>query len=79
MDSDSLIPADSLPVSGYEVLQLQQTVFTVFHHFLCVQMLHQARQDPANTNIRCVLKQKFTLLSTNVKEKTMFLHNKLPK
>lgn len=41
---------DSLPVSGYKVLQLQQPVFTVLHHFLCVQVLHQARQDPARNH-----------------------------
>lgn len=39
----------SLPVSGDEVLQLQQPVFTVLHHLLSVQMLHQTRQDPARS------------------------------
>lgn len=38
--------ADSLPVSGDEVLQLQQSVLTVLHHLVRVQMFHQAGQDP---------------------------------
>ena len=41
------VDSDSLPVPGYEILQLQQPVLTVLHHLLCVQMLHQTRQDPA--------------------------------
>lgn len=41
---------DSLPVSGDEVLQLQQSVFTVFNHLISVQMLHQTRQDPTHTH-----------------------------
>jgi len=41
---------DSLPVSGDEVLQLQQPVLTVLHHLLGVEMLHQTRQDPAAAN-----------------------------
>lgn len=41
---------DSLPVSRDEILQLQQTVLTVLHHLLCVQVLHQAGQNPARTH-----------------------------
>lgn len=41
---------DSLPVSGDEVLQLQQSLFTVFNHLISVQMLHQTRQDPTHTH-----------------------------
>lgn len=41
--------AGLLPVSGDEVLQLQQSVFTVLHHLVSVQMLHQTGQDPAGS------------------------------
>lgn len=40
---------DLLPVSGDEVLQLQQSVLAVLHHLLSVQMFHETRQDPAGS------------------------------
>lgn len=39
----------SLPVTGDEVLQLQQPMLTVLHHLLCVQVLHQTGEDPTHT------------------------------
>lgn len=41
-----------LPVAGDEVLQLQQPVLAVLYHLLRVQVLHQARQNPAGVKIR---------------------------
>ena len=42
--------AHSLPVSGDEVLQLQQAELTLLHHLLSVEVLHQAGEDPTHTH-----------------------------
>lgn len=61
--------ADSLPVSGYEILQLQQAVFTVLHHLLCVQVLHEAGQDPTHTHTQTYF--SFTFILMSLKHKMM--------
>lgn len=43
------VQSNLLPVSSNEILQLQQSVFTVLHHLVCVQMLHQTRQNPTTS------------------------------
>lgn len=38
----------SLPVTRDKILELQESMLTVLYHLLSIQVLHQARQNPAN-------------------------------
>lgn len=43
-----LVLQHSLPITRYKILQLQKPMLTVLYHLLSIQVLHQARQNPAN-------------------------------